>query len=48
VYEGWNVPLDYDPMLSKLIAFAPDRAMAISRMQRALDEYFIGGIKTNL
>jgi acetyl-CoA carboxylase biotin carboxylase subunit len=48
VYEGWTVPLDYDPMLSKLIAFAPDRAMAIARMQRALDEYFIGGIKTNL
>jgi len=48
VYEGWNVPLDYDPMLSKLIAFAPDRAMAIARMERALDEYFIGGIKTNL
>jgi acetyl-CoA carboxylase biotin carboxylase subunit len=48
VYEGWNVPLDYDPMLSKLIAFAPDRAMAIARMQRALDEYFVGGIKTNL
>jgi acetyl-CoA carboxylase, biotin carboxylase subunit len=48
VYEGWNVPLDYDPMLSKLIAFAPDRAIAIARMERALDEYFIGGIKTNL
>lgn len=48
VYEGWNVPLDYDPMLSKLIAFAPNRAMAIARMERALDEYFVGGIKTNL
>jgi acetyl-CoA carboxylase, biotin carboxylase subunit len=48
VYEGWKVPLDYDPMLSKLIAFAPDRAMAIARMERALSEYFIGGIKTNL
>jgi acetyl-CoA carboxylase, biotin carboxylase subunit len=48
VYEGWRVPLDYDPMLSKLIAFAPDRQMAIARMRRALDEYFIGGIKTNL
>ena len=48
VYEGWNVPLDYDPMLSKLIAFAPDRAMAIARMERALSEYFMGGIKTNL
>src|SRR5690349_3596688 len=48
VYEGWTVPLDYDPMLSKLIAFAPDRRMAIARMRRALDEYFIGGIKSNL
>src|SRR5207248_10219201 len=41
-------PLDYDPMLSKLIAYAPDRETAIARMRRALDEYFIGGIKTNL
>jgi acetyl-CoA carboxylase, biotin carboxylase subunit len=48
VYEGWNVPLDYDPMLAKLIAYAPSRAQAIARMLRALDEYFIGGIKTNL
>ncbi|HWZ43025.1 MAG TPA: acetyl-CoA carboxylase biotin carboxylase subunit [Candidatus Saccharimonadales bacterium] len=48
VYEGWVVPLDYDPMLSKLIVYAPDRASAIARMQRALDEYFVGGIKTNL
>lgn len=48
VYEGWSVPLDYDPMLSKLIAFAPDRLTAIARMRRALDEYFVGGIKSNL
>jgi acetyl-CoA carboxylase biotin carboxylase subunit len=48
VYEGWTVPLDYDPMLSKLIVYAPDRASAIARMRRALDEYFIGGIKSNL
>ena len=48
VYEGWTVPLDYDPMLSKLIAFAPTREMAIARMQRALGEYVIGGIRTNL
>jgi len=48
VYEGWTVPLDYDPMLAKLIVHAPDRASAIARMRRALDEYFIGGIKTNL
>jgi acetyl-CoA carboxylase biotin carboxylase subunit len=48
VFEGWAVPLDYDPMLSKLIVYAPTRVLAIERLQRALDEYFIGGIKTNL
>ncbi len=48
IYEGWNVPLDYDPILSKLIAYAPTRAMAIERMLRALDEYHVGGIATNV
>lgn len=48
VYQGWTVPLDYDPMLSKLIAYAPTREMAIARMLRALDEYVIGGIRSNL
>ena len=35
-------------MLSKLIAFAPDRATAIARLSCAIDEYVIGGIRTNL
>jgi acetyl-CoA carboxylase biotin carboxylase subunit len=48
VYAGWNVPLDYDPMLSKLVAFASTREAAIDRMLRALDEYVIGGIRTNI
>ncbi len=48
IYEGWVVPMDYDPMLSKLVAYAPTREMAITRMLRALDEYVIGGIRTNL
>ncbi len=48
VYEGWTVPMDYDPMLSKLIAYAPTREMAIARLLRALDEYVIGGIRSNL
>lgn len=48
VYEGWTVPMDYDPMLSKLIAYAPTRQMAIARLLRALDEYVIGGIRSNL
>jgi acetyl-CoA carboxylase, biotin carboxylase subunit len=48
VYPGWVVPLEYDPMLSKLVAFAETREVAIERMLRALDEYVIGGIKTNI
>ena len=48
ISEGWTVPLDYDPMLAKLIAYAPSREQAIQRLLRALDEYFIGGIKTNV
>jgi acetyl-CoA carboxylase biotin carboxylase subunit len=48
IYEGWTVPMDYDPMLSKLVAYAPTREAAIARVLRALDEYVIGGIRTNL
>lgn len=48
IYEGWVVPLEYDPMLSKLIAFAPTREAAIARLRRALNEYVIGGIRSNL
>ena len=48
VYEGWVVPLDYDPMLSKLVAYGETREVAIERMLRALDEYVVGGIKTNI
>ena len=48
MYEGWTVPMDYDPLLAKLIGYGTDREQAITRLTRALDEYFIGGIKTNL
>jgi acetyl-CoA carboxylase biotin carboxylase subunit len=48
VYCGWNVPLEYDPLLAKLIAYGDTRKNAIARLQRALGEYFIGGVKTNL
>ena len=47
VYEGWTVPLDYDPLLAKLAAWAPSRDAAIERMKRALAEYTIAGIRTN-
>jgi acetyl-CoA carboxylase biotin carboxylase subunit len=48
MYEGWNVPMDYDPLLAKLIGYGTDREQAISRLTRALNEYFVGGIKTNI
>jgi acetyl-CoA carboxylase, biotin carboxylase subunit len=45
---GLEVPIFYDPMISKLIAWAEDRPSAIARMRRALDEYLVAGIKTTL
>jgi acetyl-CoA carboxylase biotin carboxylase subunit len=48
VYAGWTVPLEYDPMLSKLVTYAETREAAIARMLRALDEYVVGGIRTNI
>jgi acetyl-CoA carboxylase biotin carboxylase subunit len=47
VYEGWTVPNDYDPLLSKLIAWGNSREETVARLRRALDEYTISGIKTN-
>jgi acetyl-CoA carboxylase biotin carboxylase subunit len=47
-YEGAVVPSHYDPLLSKLSVWAPDRRGAIARMQRALAEYVVTGIRTNL
>jgi acetyl-CoA carboxylase biotin carboxylase subunit len=48
MYEGWTVPIEYDPLLAKLIGYGTDRAQATSRLVRALNEYFVGGIKTNI
>src|SRR5690606_2446188 len=48
VFGGWTVPSVYDSLLAKVIVHAPDRQQAIVRMQRALDEYIIGGIRTNI
>jgi acetyl-CoA carboxylase biotin carboxylase subunit len=48
MYEGWTVPMDYDPLLAKLIGYGTDREQAIARLTRALGEYFVGGIKTNI
>src|ERR1700688_2257484 len=46
-YEGWTVPNDYDPLLSKLIAWGNSREETIARLRRSLEEYTVTGIKTN-
>ncbi len=48
VYAGYRVPPFYDSMISKLITVAQTREEAIKKMQRALDEYIIEGIKTTI
>jgi len=47
VYGGWVVPPYYDPMISKLLAWAPTRAQAIDRLRRGLADYHVHGIATN-
>ncbi len=42
------VPLDYDPMLAKLVVWAPDRAAALERLYRALSEFQVSGVATTL
>ena len=46
LYAGYVVPPYYDSMVAKLIVHAPTRPQAIARMQRALDEFVVAGIKT--
>ncbi len=48
IYAGYKVPPYYDSMIGKLICYADDRATAIARMQTALEELVIDGIKTNI
>ena len=48
VYNGYNVPPYYDSMIGKVITFGENRSNAIIKMQNALDEMVIDGIKTNI
>jgi acetyl-CoA carboxylase biotin carboxylase subunit len=48
VYSGWTVPIDYDPLLAKLAVWASSRDLATQRMHRAIGEYRVLGITTNL
>lgn len=48
IYGGYEVPIHYDPLLSKLITWGSSREEAIRRMARALEEYQVLGIKTTI
>jgi acetyl-CoA carboxylase biotin carboxylase subunit len=48
IHQGYDVPIYYDPLISKLLVWAPTREEAIARMGRALGEYDIEGIKTTV
>ncbi len=48
IYEGSEISIYYDPMISKFCVFGRTREEAIGRMRRALQEYEVGGIKTTL
>jgi acetyl-CoA carboxylase biotin carboxylase subunit len=47
-YPGYEVPIYYDPMIAKLIVWGPTRTECIQRLQRALAEYMLTGIKSNI
>jgi acetyl-CoA carboxylase biotin carboxylase subunit len=48
VYAGYAIPMEYDPLISKLVAWGENRDQALDRMRRALEEYQIVGIRTNI
>jgi acetyl-CoA carboxylase biotin carboxylase subunit len=48
VYGGYHVPPHYDSMIAKVITYGPTRELALDRMYRALSEYLIRGIRTNI
>ena len=48
VYAGYSIPPNYDSMIAKLIITAQSRKEAIAKMKRALDEFYIEGVKTTI
>ncbi len=48
IAQGYEVPIYYDPLIGKLIVWAEDRALAITRMRRALDEFVLEGVATTI
>jgi acetyl-CoA carboxylase biotin carboxylase subunit len=48
IYSGYEIPMHYDPMISKMIVWADNREDAINRMKRALTSYVLSGVKTSI
>ena len=48
VYEGAEISIYYDPMIAKLVAYGDDRGQAIERMRRALDGFYVSGLRSNI
>ncbi len=48
VFEGFEIPIYYDPIISKLVTWGRDRQEAVARMRRALNEYVVTGVKTTI
>jgi acetyl-CoA carboxylase biotin carboxylase subunit len=48
LYQGYQVPANYDALLAKVITYAPTREIAVKKMQVAIEETVIDGVGTNL
>jgi acetyl-CoA carboxylase biotin carboxylase subunit len=48
VFEGFTIPMEYDPLISKLVVWGETRAQVLRRMLRALEEYHLLGVQTNI
>lgn len=48
VYGGYTIPSEYDPMISKLVVWGGNRPQVLRRMERALEEYYLLGVHTNI
>jgi acetyl-CoA carboxylase biotin carboxylase subunit len=48
VYQGFRVPLEYDPLMAKIVSWGEDRAQALTRMRRALEETVVEGVASNV
>ena len=47
-YSGYDIPPNYDSLIAKLIVFGSSRKSCIMRLRRALDEFVVEGVKTNI